>query len=135
MIRPSAIVLAAVMIAASAAIALAGDRDDCKNASVLAKTNDGNVPATKVYCPQSLIGDYISLTLTDGAGADNAHSVAAAAETEIRMSPKLRNWTQELNRGMAKEKKDLTVGCDFGGTVTASGDKDYQKYSFAGCAW
>jgi hypothetical protein len=96
---------------------------------------DGNAPATKVRCPQSFIEDYTRLTLTDGASADNVRSVAAAAETEIRMSPKLRNWTQELSRGTAKEEKDLTVGCDFGGTVTASGDKDHQKYSFAGCAW
>lgn len=95
---------------------------------------DGNTPATKVHCPQSLIGDYTGLTLTDRTSADNAHSVAAAAETEIRMSPKLYNWTQQLNRGTVNQK-DLTVGCDFGGTVTASGDKERQKYIFAGCAW
>jgi len=39
MIRISIIVLAAVMISGSAAIALAGDSEDCKNARILVKAN------------------------------------------------------------------------------------------------
>src|SRR5262249_9245103 len=49
------------------------------------------------------------------------------------MSPELRNKEQDLGKG--DQKKDLTVGCNFGGTMTVSGDEDRKQYSFTGCAW
>ena len=92
-------------------------------------------PAAQVPCKQPFIGDYTRLTLADGASAGDARSVVAAAETEIVMSPAFRKWNKDLKLQAGGGKQDLTIGCDFGGTMTASGDKDRKQYSFAGCSW
>ena len=94
----------------------------------------GKMPGAQPPCEQSFI-DYTRLTLADGVSADNAHSVVTAAETEIVMSPEFRKWSKELRLHTGGEKESLTIGCDFGGTMTASGNKYGKHYSFTGCAW
>ncbi len=103
-----------------------GYKDSCVDEPVYDLLLDGRMPAKVTRCEQPLIGEYTELTLTDESSANDARAVVAAVETELR---------QERTPGKGDQKKDLTVGCNFGGTMTVSGSKDLSEYSFAGCAW
>jgi len=113
-----------------------GYGDACVDNPVYDLVIYGKMPKTPVTpCDQSFVGAYAKLTLADTASAGDSRAVAAAVETEIDRSLELRQWDQKLKFGKWDEKKALTVACDFGGTVTASSNKDLKEYSFAGCAW
>lgn len=103
-----------------------GYGDACVDEPVYDLLLSVKTPATMTSCTQPLIGEYTKLTLTDESSANDARAVAAAVEAELR---------EAGNPGKGAPKETLTVGCDLGGTMTVSGDKDRKEYSFAGCTW
>lgn len=110
--------------------------DRCIDDPVYKLLIDGEVPNPEVTrCELDLIGFYAPLTLMETASAEDSRTVALAAETEIDRSPELRKWDRNLKPGKGDQKKGVTIGCDLGGTVTASGDPARKEYRFDGCSW
>ncbi|MCU0827870.1 MAG: alpha/beta hydrolase [Tabrizicola sp.] len=86
---------------------------------------DGVAPAEREYhCEQDLLGEYTPLTLTDPAEMADPVAVAQAVDTELYQIIPLITW-DGLN--------PLTIGCDFGGTLTAEPTDYGTDYQFADC--
>ncbi|WP_136646326.1 alpha/beta fold hydrolase [Tabrizicola sp. YIM 78059] len=97
----------------------------CPDAIVQDLIIDGILPvAHEQQCEQDLIGDYLPLTLTDPAAMADPVAVAQAVETELYLNSALNNWD-----GM----QPLTVGCDLGGTLSATATYSGTNYAFREC--
>ncbi|WP_309666409.1 alpha/beta hydrolase [Tabrizicola sp.] len=87
----------------------------------------GALPSAKEQqCEQDLMGDYTPLTLTDPAMMGDPLAVAQAVDTELLQSIELGNWDGE---------DPITVGCDLGGTVTASATETGTDYVLKDCSF
>jgi pimeloyl-ACP methyl ester carboxylesterase len=97
---------------------------DCPDLTVFALMLDGKVPEQREEtCKQDFLDSYVPLTaVKEGDSAD----LTEAMETELAQAPDLANWD-----GIAP----LTVGCDFGGTVTVSAEEASSRYAFKDCAF
>jgi pimeloyl-ACP methyl ester carboxylesterase len=98
----------------------------CPDAMVYDLLIDGTLPATQEQqCKQDFLGSYTPLTLGDATEGTDPVEVARAVYTELYQNVRLGNWD-----GL----HPLTIGCDFGGTLTAaSGDAGGITYSFDAC--
>ncbi|MCX7287055.1 MAG: alpha/beta fold hydrolase [Rhodobacterales bacterium] len=86
---------------------------------------DGTLPkAREQACKQEFIADYAPLTLTDPKDAADPVAVAQALDSELYQIIPLGNWDGA---------DSLTVGCDFGGTLTATATESGTDYAFDGC--
>lgn len=88
---------------------------------------DGTLPvAREQHCEQAFLDGYTALTLTDPADMADPVKVARAVEVELFQNLPLGAW-DGLN--------PLTLGCDFGGTLTASFDAETSasRYQMADC--
>jgi pimeloyl-ACP methyl ester carboxylesterase len=86
---------------------------------------DGRKPERREQiCRQDFVDAYVPLTAVDrGTGA---FQLGRAIETELDQSPELSSWDGN---------DPLAVGCDFGGTVTATAAEAGTEYAFKDCAW
>ncbi len=75
-------------------------------------------------CEQDFIVDYAPLTLTDPAELADPMAVARAVDVELYQLIPLANWD-----GV----DPVTMGCDFGGTLTATTTYAGTDYSFKDC--
>ena len=97
----------------------------CPDGIVTALLFEGTMPpGRELHCKQDLVEGYTPLTLTDPAQMSDPVTVARAVHTELYQNIALASWD-----GMAP----LTVGCDFGGTLTASATDAGTDYAFADC--
>ncbi len=97
----------------------------CPDAIVQALLFDGTLPtAREQLCSQDLVADYTPLTLTTAADMADPATVARAVDTELYQMIPLTAWD-----GFDA----LTIGCDHGGTLTASPTFDGTDYRFADC--
>jgi pimeloyl-ACP methyl ester carboxylesterase len=86
---------------------------------------DGNMPpAREQHCKQDLIEAYAPLTLTNPADFSNPVAVARAVDTELYQNIAFTLWD-----GV----DTITIGCDFGGTFTATASDEGTDYSFSDC--
>ena len=99
----------------------------CPDGIVQRLLYDGTLPAAREQqCSQNFIGDYTPLTLTDAAQMADPLAVAQAVDTELLNSIELGGWDGE---------SPITVGCDLGGTVTASTTDSGTEYALNGCSF
>ncbi len=97
----------------------------CPDAIVQAMLFDGTLPeAREQLCVQDLIADYTPLTLTTDDDMADPATVARAVDIELYQMIPLTTWDGS---------DALTLGCDFGGTLTATPTYDGTDYSFAAC--
>jgi pimeloyl-ACP methyl ester carboxylesterase len=88
---------------------------------------DGKLPAAREQqCSQDFIDAYTPLTLTDPAELSDPQAVAQAVDTELLNMIELGNWDGE---------HPVTVGCDMGGTVTASATDRGTDYVLKDCRY
>lgn len=88
---------------------------------------EGRLPmAREQQCEQDLIGRYTPLTLTDPAAMADPLAVAQAVDTELLNMIELSNWAGDT---------PITVGCDRGGTVTASASERGTDYVLNRCSF
>lgn len=86
---------------------------------------DGTLPAQREqHCEQSFLADYTPLTLTDPGQMADPLSVARALQLELGQSYPLAVWD-----GL----HPMTLGCDFGGTMTVMPTESGTGYSFQDC--
>jgi pimeloyl-ACP methyl ester carboxylesterase len=86
---------------------------------------DGTLPtAREQHCVEDFVEDYKGLTLTDPTELANPTTVARAVETELYQNIPLGGWDGA---------DALTVGCDHGGTLTATATDTGTGYIFAAC--
>jgi pimeloyl-ACP methyl ester carboxylesterase len=96
----------------------------CPDKIVYALMLDGRRPEKREQlCRQDLIDPYVPLT---GSEATDAFGIARGVAIEIAHSPELSGWDGG---------DPLSVGCDFGGTVTATAAESGTEYSFKHCAF
>jgi len=75
----------------------------------------GTMPvAQEQHCEQPFLDDYVGLTLTEADEMANPVQIAKAVGVELYQIAPLWNWDWV---------EPMTVGCDFGGTITASYDE------------
>ncbi|AZL59273.1 alpha/beta fold hydrolase [Tabrizicola piscis] len=97
----------------------------CPDAIVQALLFDGTLPsAREQHCEQDLVGPYTPLTLTTAAEMADPVAVARAVETELYQIIPLNTWDMV---------HPLTIGCDLGGTLSATPSFDGIDYTFANC--
>lgn len=97
----------------------------CPDRIVFGLMMDGRTPERQEQtCRQDFLDPYVPLTLTKGAG--DPLELSRAIETELAQSPEFSNWDG---------KDSLAVGCDFGGSVTATEAENGIDYAFKDCAW
>jgi len=97
----------------------------CPDAIVNALLFKGTLPtAREQQCEQDFIADYAPLTLTDPADLADPLAVARALDVELYQIIPLNTWSGS---------DPITVGCDYGGTLTAVSNYDGTVYSFADC--
>ena len=98
----------------------------CPDESFYQLIFDGITPAAREQsCTEDLLGDYVPLSLRDAASQADAFALARSLEVEFDQHPELYNWDGEA---------PLSVGCDFGGTVTLSYKGDDWHYDLEGCS-
>lgn len=98
---------------------------DCPDHIVYDLLLDGTLPsAPEQHCEQDFLGDYTPLTLTDPARMADPAEVARAVDTELYQIIPLTGWDGG---------QPLTIGCDFGGTLTASSTYSGTDYRFEDC--
>jgi hypothetical protein len=98
---------------------------DCPDRIVSELLLNGRKPENREqFCRQTLISSYDALTLRQGSPTPVA--IAQAVETELADSPEFGNWDGN---------DPLSVGCDFGGSVTAEAVQSGTDYTFKDCAW
>lgn len=86
---------------------------------------EGTFPsAREQHCKQDLIQDYTPLTLTDPADLANPVTVARAVDTELYQNIAFTLWDGG---------DPITIGCDFGGTFTATATDEGTDYTFTDC--
>ena len=99
----------------------------CPDGIVQRLLYDGTLPAAREQqCSQAFMGDYTPLTLTDAAQMADPLAVAQAVDTELLHSIELGGWDGD---------QPVTVGCDFGGTVTASASDTSTDYLLKECSF
>lgn len=87
---------------------------------------EGTLPEAQMQlCEQEFIGRYEPLTLSDPATAQPL-DLARAVVAEIAWMPEVYNWGGD---------DPLAVGCDFGGTLSASSGDNGTAYVFDDCAF
>lgn len=99
----------------------------CPDTVVLGLMLDGTEPsARELYCEQEEVAGYVPLSDPGHAKKLDGFALARGVETELGQSPELwyRDWAEPL-----------TVGCDFGGSFTATSTDTGTDYSFADCAF
>jgi pimeloyl-ACP methyl ester carboxylesterase len=97
----------------------------CPDTIVQALLYDGTLPiATEQVCRQDPIGDYSPLTLTDPDQMSDAFTVARALDVELSNYWPLLNWDGEHT---------TSVGCPFGGTLTAEASESGTDLAFDAC--
>lgn len=85
----------------------------------------GTLPiAREQQCEQDFVDDYVPLTLTTAAEMADPVAVARAVDVELYQIIPLNAW----DGGMP-----LTVGCDHGGSLTATSTTKGTDYTFADC--
>jgi pimeloyl-ACP methyl ester carboxylesterase len=98
---------------------------DCPDKIVQALMFDGSLPvAREQLCEQDLIAPYVPLTLTDPAQLADPLAVARAVEDELYQLIPLTVWDGY---------DPLTIGCDFGGSLTVSATTDGTSYRLSDC--
>jgi pimeloyl-ACP methyl ester carboxylesterase len=102
----------------------------CPDRIVAALMIDGRKPEKREQiCRQKEIGDYQALSLRRGTAPplDIAPlDIARAVETELAQMAEFANWDGQ---------NALSVGCDFGGSVTAEAAQSGADYTFDNCSW
>jgi pimeloyl-ACP methyl ester carboxylesterase len=97
----------------------------CPDDIVEALMFDGTLPvAREQRCEQDLVKDYSPLTLTDPADAADPFAVARAVEDELYNLIPLTVWDGY---------DPITVGCDFGGSLSVRATSDGTTYGFDDC--
>jgi TAP-like protein len=97
----------------------------CPDAIVQALLFEGRLPSAGEHlCQQDLVSDYTPLTLTTPADRADPVAVARAVDTELYQIIPLNAWDTI---------DPLTLGCDHGGTLTATSTVDGTEYAFANC--
>lgn len=97
----------------------------CPDGIVQTLLYEGRLPASREHhCQQDLIEGYTPLTLTEPAQMADPVAVARAVHTELYQNIALSVWDGA---------ESITIGCDFGGTLTASGTDAGTDYNFADC--
>jgi pimeloyl-ACP methyl ester carboxylesterase len=98
---------------------------DCPDRIVSALLLHNRKPESREqFCRQSILASYDPLTLRAANGTPM--EIAQAVETELADSPEFGNWDGE---------DTLSIGCDFGGSVTAEAVQSGTDYTFKDCAW
>ena len=98
----------------------------CPDGIVQRLLYDGTLPAAREQqCAQDFIGDYTGLTLTDPAQLADPLAVAQAVDIELLNSIELGGWDGE---------DPVTIGCDLGGTITASTTETTTDYALNDCS-
>jgi pimeloyl-ACP methyl ester carboxylesterase len=99
----------------------------CPDGIVQGLLYDGTLPAAREQqCEQDFMGDYTPLTLTDAAAMADPLAVAKAVDTELMNLTELANWDADA---------PITVGCDLGGTVTATATDAGTDYALNACSF
>jgi pimeloyl-ACP methyl ester carboxylesterase len=97
----------------------------CPDRIVQDLLSDGILPvAREQRCEQNLVADYLPLTLTRPGDLDDPLTVARAVETELLHLIPLGTWDGY---------DPLSLGCPFGGTLTATATYDGTSYAFSDC--
>jgi pimeloyl-ACP methyl ester carboxylesterase len=98
----------------------------CPDTVVLGLMLDGTEPsARELYCEQEEVAGYVPLSDPGSARKLDPFALARGVEAELGQLPELWYWDGA---------EPLAVGCDFGGSVTATGTDAGTDYSFADCA-
>jgi len=101
-----------------------GRGENCPDRIVFNLMLDGRKPEKREQvCKQDFLGPYVPLT---AAKTGAAFGLAEAIRTELAQSPELGGWDGY---------DPLTVGCDFGGSLTATAARSGVEYTFDTCAW
>lgn len=88
---------------------------------------DGTLPPSReMQCSQDFIAPYTPLTLREPSAAADPLAVVRAVETELGQSIELGDWWGY---------EAITLGCNFGGTLTATPTDTSTDYAFKGCAF
>ena len=96
----------------------------CPDEIVFGLMLDGRKPEKREQiCRQDFLDPYVPTTSGD---VGEPFGLAKAVETELHQSPDLANWD---------EIDPLSIGCDFGGTLTATPAEAGMEYVFKDCAW
>jgi pimeloyl-ACP methyl ester carboxylesterase len=99
----------------------------CPDKLVLDLMLDGKKPAAREqFCETDEIGAYTRLTAPGSAKKLDPFALARGVETELGQSTELWYWDGA---------DPLSVGCDYGGSVTATGTDIGTEYNFADCAF
>ncbi len=97
----------------------------CPDGVVYDLVIEGTLPKAKEQqCQQELTGEYAPLTLTDASRMADPVAVAQAVDAELFQMMPLGNWSGT---------DPLSIGCDFGGTLTATATDRGTEYRFGGC--
>ncbi len=98
----------------------------CPDRLVLDRMLDGTEPAVReFYCETDEVGAYTRLSSPGTAKQLDGFALARGVETELGQSTELWYWDGA---------EPLAVGCDYGGSFTATGTDAGTDYSFADCA-
>jgi pimeloyl-ACP methyl ester carboxylesterase len=99
----------------------------CPDGIVADLLYEGRLPsAREQQCEQDLVGPYTPLTLSDPAEMADPLAVAQAVDTELLNMIELANWAGDV---------PITVGCDRGGTATASATERGTDYVLNDCSF
>ena len=102
-----------------------GFDEACPDQMVKRLLEEGILPAAKEQqCSQDFFGAYTPLTLIDPAQMADPLAVAEAVDTELSYSAELAGWDSD---------DPLTVGCDLGGTITATATDTTTEYALKDC--
>lgn len=83
-------------------------------------------PAREMQCATDFVGSYTPLTLIEASAGSDPLALVRAVETEVEQSEELAIWDGE---------DPVTIGCNHGGTLTATPTDTGTDYAFAGCAF
>jgi len=99
----------------------------CPDKVVLGLMLDGTKPdAREFYCEQDEVGIYTRLTDPGTPKRLDAFALARGVDTELGQSTELWDWDGG---------DPITVGCDYGGSFTATGTDQGTDFAFADCAF
>lgn len=99
--------------------------DDCPDQLVVDWLLSGTPPAQRDYsCATDFLENYVPLTLTDPAEADDPLALVYGLDDEIYQIPDFYSWDGE---------SALAIGCDYGGSIAISSVGSYDRYRFRDC--
>ena len=99
----------------------------CPDKLVLDRMLDGTEPAAReFYCETDVVGAYTRLTSPGNAKQLDGFALARGVETELGQSTELWYWDGA---------DPISVGCDYGGSFTATSTDIGTDYAFADCAF